>query len=81
MNGAHASLRPMPPCINLLGDRAVIGAYHPGEHMRCTYCGGTHWLIGASTASCAGCEMPVPIVISVDHAMIPQIPTDERSAA
>ena len=48
---------------NIADARAPVGAFHPGEYQRCPHCNSTQWFIGRVVATCARCEMPMPIVI------------------
>lgn len=42
----------------LLGYRPL---YHAQDVNHCPSCGGTHWLIGRSTAECAFCATALPL--------------------
>lgn len=33
--------------------------YHAGDH--CPGCGGTNWIVGRSSAECAGCATALPL--------------------
>lgn len=37
-------------------------AFRSGENQRCPGCGERHWHVGRSTAECAVCGFPLPIV-------------------
>lgn len=49
-----------PPQAPIL--RGVQLAYRPGEANRCPGCGRSHWHVGRSSAECAFCAFPLPIV-------------------
>ena len=34
--------------------------YHKGEPNHCPGCGGTHWLVGRTSAECARCDTALP---------------------
>ena len=36
-----------------MSPRPTLPRYHVGESMRCPACGGRHWIVGRSSASCA----------------------------
>jgi CDGSH-type Zn-finger protein len=35
--------------------------YHKGESNHCPGCGGTHWLVGRTSAECARCDTALPL--------------------
>lgn len=38
-----------------------VQLYHKGESNHCPGCGGTHWLVGRSSAECARCDTALPL--------------------
>jgi hypothetical protein len=78
-HGAVTAQRPMPECLESLGERGLVNSYHPGERRRCPSCGGEQWLLGRVVASCARCEMSMPIFSTQDEIQLDHQPI--RSAA
>jgi hypothetical protein len=53
----HNGFRAAPATIN--GGYTLL--YHKGETNHCPGCGGTHWMVGRSSAECARCDTALPL--------------------
>jgi hypothetical protein len=73
--------RPQPPCLATLGERGTVILYYAGERNHCPSCGAEQWFVARNVASCARCDMHIPIMMPTADQIPLETPILERSAA